>query len=79
MYVWPQIGNLILQVYMVAAWWSPEQGDSFGARMLADNSGVVGFGVSALCARSASSPYDCRYFSPQRRPCYGQWLVLYER
>lgn len=32
-YVWPAVGNAVAQVYLIAAWSSPEQGDSFGARM----------------------------------------------
>jgi hypothetical protein len=47
-FVWPQVLNALAQVYIVAAWSSPDQGDTFGARMLADNAGVVAVGVSAL-------------------------------
>jgi hypothetical protein len=47
-YVWPQVWNAVAQVYLTAAWSSPEQGDSFGCRMLSDNASVVGFGLAAL-------------------------------
>ena len=52
-YVWPQLGNAALQLYLVAAWSSPEQGDSFGARMLSDNSSVVAAGIAILVAGSS--------------------------
>jgi hypothetical protein len=45
---WVAAGNLVVQAYLTAAWSSPEQGDSFGARMLADNSGAMAVGMAAL-------------------------------
>ncbi len=46
MYVYPMIGNAVLQIYLVAAWSSPEQGDAFGARMWSDNAAVVAIGLA---------------------------------
>ena len=51
-YVWPHIGNALAQVYLVAAWSSPGQGDAFGCRMLSDNGAVVAFGLALLFGRS---------------------------
>jgi hypothetical protein len=50
-YAWVAAGNFLTQAYLTAAWSSPEQGDSFGARMLADNSGAVAVGVAAIFTR----------------------------
>ncbi len=47
-YVWPYFWNAVAQIYLIAAWSSPEQGDSFGCRMICDNAAVVGFGLAAL-------------------------------
>jgi hypothetical protein len=48
---WVAAANFLAQADLTAAWSSPEQGDSFGARMLADNAGAVAVGVAALFAR----------------------------
>ncbi len=45
-YVWPFVGNAIVQIYLIAAWSSPAQGDSFGARMWSENAAVVAFGLA---------------------------------
>ena len=42
------VGNAVSQVYVIAAWSSPDQGDSFGSRMLADNAAVVAVGLAVL-------------------------------
>ena len=54
-YVWPAVANSIIQVYLIAAWSSPEQGDSFGSRMWADNAAVVGYGVAIAFQKSTWS------------------------
>lgn len=47
-WVWPSVANALIQVYLVASWWAPGQGETFGARMWSDNAAVVAFGVAAL-------------------------------
>ena len=44
----PSVLNAIMQVYIVSAWSSPEQGHSFGARMLSDNSEAMAVGIGLL-------------------------------
>lgn len=44
-YLWPAVGNAVAQLLVIAAW-RPLQGDSFGARMWADNAFVVAFGLA---------------------------------
>jgi hypothetical protein len=44
----PSMLNAIMQVYIVAAWSSPEQGHSFGSRMLSDNSESLAVGIALL-------------------------------
>ena len=51
-YVWPAVANSIIQIYLISAWSSPEQGDSFGSRMWADNGAVVGYGVAIAFQKS---------------------------
>lgn len=46
--VWAHALNFVAQVYVVAAWSRPDQGDAFGPRMLSDNSAVVGIGLAVL-------------------------------
>jgi hypothetical protein len=48
----PFLANAALQIYLIAAWSSPFQGDAFGARMWADNAAVVAIGV-ALAVHNA--------------------------
>ena len=60
-YVWPAVGNAVAQVYLIAAWSSPEQGDSFGARMWSDNAAVVAVGVSLALHETRSA---------------GRWVLL---
>ncbi|GAK53113.1 hypothetical protein GobsU_01517 [Candidatus Moduliflexus flocculans] len=59
-YVWIAVGNAIAQIYVVSAWSSPEQGDSFGARMWSDNTAIVAVGLSLLFHRT---------------PVIGRWLT----
>lgn len=47
-YVWPHVWNAIAQVYVIAAWSSPEQGESFGSRMLSENAVVICIGLAVL-------------------------------
>jgi hypothetical protein len=49
-YVWPSVANAVAQIYVIACWWAPMQGDSFGARMWCDNAVVVMIGTAALFA-----------------------------
>jgi len=49
-YVWPAVGNALAQIVVIAAW-SPFQGESFGARMWADDSFVMVFGLALLFHR----------------------------
>jgi hypothetical protein len=51
-YVWPFVGNAVAQLYLIAAWSSPEQGEAFGVRMWSDNAAVVSFGLAVLIHRS---------------------------
>ncbi len=51
-YVWPFVANAAVQIYVIAAWSSPEQGHSFGCRMWSDNASVVAFGLAALYENS---------------------------
>jgi hypothetical protein len=51
-YAWPQVWNAIAQVYLIASWSSPGQGQSFGPRMLSDNAGVAAVGLAVLLQRS---------------------------
>jgi hypothetical protein len=51
-YAWPALGNAVAQVYLIAAWSSPEQGDAFGARMWSDNAAAVAVGLAVLFHRS---------------------------
>jgi len=44
----PSVVNATMQVYLVAAWSSPEQGHSFGSRMLSDNSEALAVGICLL-------------------------------
>lgn len=60
-YVWPAVGNAVAQVYLIAAWSSPDQGDSFGARMWSDNSATVAVGLALSFHRSGSA---------------GRWLLV---
>lgn len=50
-YAWPSVANAAAQIYLIAAWWDPHQGDAFGCRMWSDNSAVVAIGLAILfCA-----------------------------
>jgi hypothetical protein len=52
-WVWPFVGNAAAQLYLIAAWSSPDQGDAFGARMWSDNTAVVAFGLALLFYRAS--------------------------
>lgn len=54
-YAKPFFWNAVVQIYLVASWSSPDQGDSFGARMLSDNAGVVALGLAALVQQAGRS------------------------
>jgi hypothetical protein len=41
-------GNALAQIYVIAAWWAPEQGDSFGARVWSDNAAAVAVGLAVM-------------------------------
>ncbi len=47
----PVILNAIAQIFLVAAWWCPSQGDAFGLRMWTENVPLVAMGLSATPAR----------------------------
>ena len=51
-WVWPSVVNALLQIYLIASWWAPMQGETFGSRMWSDNAAVVVFGVAALAQDS---------------------------
>lgn len=53
-YAWPAVGNAVAQVYLIAAWSSPDQGDAFGARMWSDNAAAVAVGLAVLFHRSSA-------------------------
>ncbi len=44
----------LMQIYLIACWAYPEQGDSFGARMWAECAAVVACGVGLLYRRSSA-------------------------
>lgn len=45
---WPALANAAVQIYLVAAWWAPSQGDAFGMRMWTDSVAIVGLGIAAV-------------------------------
>ena len=47
-YAWSAVLNALVQLYVIASWSSPEQGDAFGARMWSDNAAGVAVGLAAL-------------------------------
>jgi hypothetical protein len=55
--VWPFVCQFLLQLYVIAAWSSPAQGDSFGSRMWCENAAVVAYGVAA-CLRGSSQAWS---------------------
>lgn len=52
-YAWAAAANAIAQIYVIAAWSSPEQGDAFGARMWSDNAAAVAVGLALLFDRAS--------------------------
>jgi hypothetical protein len=48
----PVMLNALAQIYLVAAWWCPSQGDAFGLRMWTECVPVVAIGMAALPLRS---------------------------
>ena len=50
-YAWAAVANALVQLYVIASWSSPEQGEAFGARMWSDNAAAVAIGVAALVAK----------------------------
>lgn len=42
----------MVQVYLIACWSSPEQGDSFGSRMWIESTPVIAMGIASLLARA---------------------------
>jgi hypothetical protein len=44
----PSVLNALAQIYLVAAWWCPSQGDAFGLRMWTECVPVVAIGMAAL-------------------------------
>ncbi len=54
-YAWAAAGNAAAQVYIIAAWSSPEQGDAFGARMWSDNAASVAVGLAAMFGRGSTA------------------------
>jgi hypothetical protein len=42
------LGHAVVQLYLIAAWSSPHQGDAFGARMWCECTGVVACGLALL-------------------------------
>jgi hypothetical protein len=42
------LGHALVQLYLIAAWSSPHQGDAFGARMWCECTGVVACGLALL-------------------------------
>jgi len=46
-WLWPAMVNGACQIYLVASWWTPKQGDSFGMRMWTENVFLVAFGLCA--------------------------------
>ena len=45
-FAWPLLGHAVLQVYLVACWFVPDQGDSFGMRMFCESVPVVAVGLA---------------------------------
>ena len=50
-YAWAAVLNALVQLYVIASWSSPEQGDAFGARMWSDNAAGVAVGLAALTSQ----------------------------
>lgn len=48
--------HLLVQVFLIAAWSSPEQGDAFGTRMLVDISPILAFGLHSVLRRVHRGP-----------------------
>ena len=52
---WVLLVHAVGQVYVVACWSSPDQGDAFGARMWCECAGVVAFGLAGLFTRRSAT------------------------
>src|SRR5690606_36484159 len=48
----PAALNALAQIYLVAAWWCPSQGDSFGLRMWTESVPVAAIGLAAFPLRA---------------------------
>ncbi len=76
---WVVVISGIAQIYVVASWSSPEQGDSFGARMWIESLGFVVIGLLFLFESRARALRNSVLFLSALCVCWNIGLVLAKR